>query len=254
MESALARLRKERSVPTHEFKRAGDRVQWVQYGGDHPAPIPLRAVPHSSAREAVGGPARNVEASVCRHEVYGHLFNGRPPKVSFGSTVHIRASLFLIDVMVTSMSAKKKTSRLCMTPTKSTTQGPQAALSDRCRNLESLVAPTPPALSPDLRLFTPSRAFNSREERLRLRHAAEGRNPPSVVPPPPPPNPGGGGGGGSNHTPSRVGGAWQAGVVGVGVASSAGSGEPTPDEGRGRKAGAAAGRKLEVGLSCIQFP
>lgn len=80
------------------------------------------------------------------------------------------------------------------------------------------------------------------------------------MPPPPPvvPNPSGGGVGGSNHTPSRVGGAWQAGVVGVGVAAAAGSGEPTLDEGRGRRAGAvagvAAGRKLEVGLLCIQFP
>ena len=109
-----------------------------------------------------------------------------------------------------------------------------------------------------LALLTLALEPDSREERLRLRHVAEGRNPPSVMPPLPPPNlGGGGGGGGSNHTPSRVGGAWQAGVVGVGVAG-AGTGESGHDEGRGRRGsggvGAATPRKLEVGVVCGCLP
>lgn len=110
------------------------------------------------------------------------------------------------------------------------------------------------AKSPDALALFPSRRF--REERLRLRHASESRNTPvgqsPPVPPPPPPNPSGAG---SDHAANRVGGAWQAGVVGVGMAAAAGSGGGSVlDEGRGRRsAGAAAARQLEVGVfvSCF---
>lgn len=116
-----------------------------------------------------------------------------------------------------------------------------------------------------LNSLRPSRCFPlsplvlrpSREERLRLRHASESRNLPPVAPPPPPPlpsapTPARPSGGGSDNVPSRVGGVWQAGVVGVGVAAAAAenSGVSIVNEGRGRRgsggAGAAAAQQLEV--------
>lgn len=107
--------------------------------------------------------------------------------------------------------------------------------------------------------FAPPALLSSRryrEERLRLRHATESRNPPvgppPPLPPPPPPNPNGAG---SDHAANRIGGAWQAGVVGVGVAAASGSrGGSVADEGRGRRgAGAAAARQLEVSAGARLF-